>query len=391
MKFAHLSDCHIGGWREDTLREVNLKSFEKAIEICIEQHVGFVIIAGDLFDTALPSIDILKSTAKILNKLKEFDIPVYVIPGSHDFSASGKTMLDVLENAGLIVNVMKFEDGKLQFTTDRTGVKLTGMYGKKGGLETADYEILEKQHLENEKGFKIFLFHTLLNELKPEEFEMIEATPLSLLPKTFDYYAGGHPHFIYSKHHENYGIIAYPGPIYPNNFQELEKLRNGGFYIIEVKDKLIESKHIPLNIVDTQSYLIDANNKNPREIEAEILRQVKDYKNKIITLRIEGSIKEGKVSDVNFKSLLENFKEAYFVLKNTSKLTTKDFQEISVDVRNVDDIESSIVKEHIKQSILKEDKIQDIMKALDKEKYEGEKNADFEIRIIKDIEKIIEL
>ena len=220
---------------------------------------------------------------------------------------------------------------------------------------------------------------------------MIEATPLSLLPKTFDYYAGGHPHFIYSKHHENYGIIAYPGPIYPNNFQELEKLRNGGFYIIEVKDKLIESKHIPLNIVDMQSYLIDANNKNPREIEAEILRQVKDYKNKIITLRIEGSIKEGKVSDVNFKSLLENFKEAYFVLKNTSKLTTKDFQEISVDVRNVDDIESSIVKEHIKQSILKEDKIQDIMKALDKEKYEGEKNADFEIRIIKDIEKIIEL
>ena len=142
MKFAHLSDCHIGGWREDTLRDVNLKSFEKAIEICIEQHIGFVIIAGDLFDTALPSIDILKSTAKILNKLKEFDIPVYVIPGSHDFSASGKTMLDVLENAGLIVNVMKFEDGKLQFTTDRTGVKLTGMYGKKGGLETADYQTL---------------------------------------------------------------------------------------------------------------------------------------------------------------------------------------------------------------------------------------------------------
>ena len=76
MKFAHLSDCHIGGWREDTLRDVNLKSFEKAIEICIENHVGFIIIAGDLFDTALPSIEILKRTAKILSKLKEYDIPV---------------------------------------------------------------------------------------------------------------------------------------------------------------------------------------------------------------------------------------------------------------------------------------------------------------------------
>ena len=68
MKFAHLSDCHIGGWHEYNLRDANLRSFKKAIEICIEEHVGFVIIAGDLFDNALPSIDILKETAKILRK-----------------------------------------------------------------------------------------------------------------------------------------------------------------------------------------------------------------------------------------------------------------------------------------------------------------------------------
>ncbi len=71
MKFAHLSDCHIGGWHESNLRAINLKSFQKAIDTCIEEHVGFVLIAGDLFDTALPSIDILKETALILNKLKE--------------------------------------------------------------------------------------------------------------------------------------------------------------------------------------------------------------------------------------------------------------------------------------------------------------------------------
>src|SRR3989338_6197463 len=271
MKFAHLSDCHIGGWREDTLRGINLKSFDKAIDICVDEHVGFVIIAGDLFDTALPSIDILKQTAKILSRLKEYDIPVYVIPGSHDFSASGKTMLDVLENAGLTINVMRFENGKLQFTVDKTGIKLTGIYGKKGGLESYDYEKLEKEHLEKEEGFKIFLFHTLLEELKPQGFEMIEGVSLSYLPKNFNYYAGGHPHFVYSNNHYNYGTISYPGPIYPNNFQELEKLKHGGFYIIEIKDNNIKSRYIPLKIIDVASYYINAENKTPRELENEIL------------------------------------------------------------------------------------------------------------------------
>ncbi len=122
MKFAHMSDCHIGGWHESTIRDINLKSFKAAVEKCVEEHVGFVLIAGDLFDTALPSIDILKETALLLNRLKEYDIPVYIIPGSHDFSASGKTMLDVLENAGLVNNVMKLDSGRLKFTIDRKSV-----------------------------------------------------------------------------------------------------------------------------------------------------------------------------------------------------------------------------------------------------------------------------
>ena len=87
------------------------------VDISLSENVDFILIAGDLFDIALPSIDILKSTAKILNKLKDFDIPIYIIPGSHDFSASGKTMLDVLENTGLVHNVMKFNNNNSYIIT----------------------------------------------------------------------------------------------------------------------------------------------------------------------------------------------------------------------------------------------------------------------------------
>src|SRR3989344_4413275 len=120
MKFAHLSDCHIGGWREPELKELNMQAFKRSIDICVEKNVGFVIISGDLFNTSLPQIDTVSEAAHALNKLKENDIDVYIIPGSHDFSPSGKTMLDVLEKAGLCHNVYKFKDGKLEFTVDKT-------------------------------------------------------------------------------------------------------------------------------------------------------------------------------------------------------------------------------------------------------------------------------
>ena len=51
FRFAHIADCHIGAWRDKTLRELNIQAFEKALDTCIEQKVDFIILPGDLFDT----------------------------------------------------------------------------------------------------------------------------------------------------------------------------------------------------------------------------------------------------------------------------------------------------------------------------------------------------
>ena len=71
MKFAHLADIHIGGWQDQKLRKLNLNAFDKAINICINENTAFILIAGDFFNTALPSIDSLKDVARILRKVKE--------------------------------------------------------------------------------------------------------------------------------------------------------------------------------------------------------------------------------------------------------------------------------------------------------------------------------
>ncbi|MDP6138772.1 MAG: DNA repair exonuclease, partial [Candidatus Woesearchaeota archaeon] len=147
MKFAHLADCHIGSWRDPKLKDISTIAFQKAIDKCMEENVDFILISGDLFNTSLPRIDNLKKVVSILKQLKDKNIPVYIIPGSHDYSPSGKTMLDVLEQAGLFVNVVKGEeiDGKLKlnFTIDKkTGAKITGMLGKRYSLEKEYYKNL---------------------------------------------------------------------------------------------------------------------------------------------------------------------------------------------------------------------------------------------------------
>ena len=88
-----MADIHLGGWREDTLKEIGIKTFEKAIDISIQENVDFIIVSGDFFDSSNPTIDVMVKAAKKLYELKLNEIPVYVIEGSHDFSPTGRTIL----------------------------------------------------------------------------------------------------------------------------------------------------------------------------------------------------------------------------------------------------------------------------------------------------------
>lgn len=403
MKFSHMADCHIGSWREPKLRDISTLAFIRAIDASIARNVDFVLISGDLFNTSLPALDRLKIVVKKLKELKDRKINTYIIAGSHDFSPSGKTILDVLEDAGLCINVVKGSvEGnklKLKFTIDeKTGAKITGMLGKKGMLERKYYENLDKTNLEKEEGFKIFMFHTALSEFKPDDLEKMEAQPLSLLPKNFNYYAAGHVHYIFERHEEGYGIIAYPGALFPTNFKELEKFKNGGIYFYEDGKLSWE----PIVIYNAYSIILDCSHKSPNQVEEELLNEIKgkEFINTIVTIRLEGKLSEGKPSEINFKDIFQKLydKSAYFVMKNTNKLTSAEFEEINVTADTAEEVEELLIKEHLQQIKLEnltsdqEGKLtKALMKALNAEKGDGEKVADFERRIIDEVDKILKI
>ena len=405
MKFAHLSDCHIGGFRDPKMRDASTRAFAKAIDKCLEERVDFILIAGDLFDTSLPPIDRLKEVVVKLKEVKDKGIPVYLVPGSHDFSPTGKTMLDVLESAGLFVNVVKGRENngsiELELTADKkTGAKITGMLGKKGMLDKEYYERLSRKRLESEDGFKIFMFHNLLTEFTEGKFDKIRemTLPVSMLPKNFDYYAGGHPHFVRHKTLEDYGTIAYPGPIFPNNMEEIETLGHGGFYIVETDaENTPKLNWIPVKVYDTVCLELDCMGKTPDGItdELESALEKKQVKGAIITMRCSGELASGKVSEIDFKRVFGTLyaRGAHFVMKNTRAVTTAEFEEIRLETDSIDGLEQKAIEEHLAQLKLEgydaEALTQNLMKVLGNEKDEGETTATFEERIKGDVRRVL--
>lgn len=384
VKFAHIADVHLGGWKQQPLQDLNLQSFKKAIEACINEKVDFVLIAGDLFDSAFPPIDILKETFAEFKKLKDENIQCFIIAGSHDYSVSGKTFLDVLEKAGFCKNVEDFEEKEGKIILNPTIYKGVAIYGYPGKTSAMEINDLRRIELNESPGmFKIFMLHTTIDKAKGDI--PIDSLETSKIPFA-DYYAMGHLHIDFQ--YENF---IYPGPIFPNNFQELEDLGYGRFYIVNTENenplKKIELKIkqvVPLNIEVKNSLLAT------EQIISEI--EKRDIEDKIVLLRIRGFLETGKASDIKFSQIEDMIqrKNAYFLLINTHELKTKE-TELAIEVKETENIEEETIKIYSEQNHSDFNKdINQLMNTLSTEKQEGETTESFTGRLLDESKQILE-
>jgi exonuclease SbcD len=414
-KFAHMSDCHIGAWRDEKLRDLNLQAFEKAIDLCVEEKVDFILISGDLFDSNIPDLYQVKRSVEKLRLAKDKGINVYLIFGSHDYSPNTISMIDVLESADLFEKVSKaeFEEDKLelQFVEDpKTGAKLTGLPGRKMGLEKDYYETLNVEPLEKEEGFKIFQFHTSVTELNPGYIPEAHCVPLSLLPRSFDYYAGGNIHKKIEGKFTDYPIVTYPGSLFGTDFRDLEDMAQGerrGFFIVEFDGAVGNVKFVEVNISDVVYHLFDADRKTPRQVEELLVEKAKDIdvENKIVLFRVAGMMSTGGSVDIDFRRIKEILLERGAVYANINRYALKSKERIEVKVKGElkAEIEESIFKEKMSgfkiDPSIKSKKIRrllesrlvgekgvelarNLLDALKIEKKEGENKADFHARVL---------
>ena len=380
MKFAHLGDCHLGGWREPELKELNFKSFQYALSECAKERVDFILIAGDLFDSSYPPIDILKETFGEFKKLKEANIPVFLIAGSHDYSAAGKTFLDVLEKAGFCKNVSRFEERNGKIILQPTIYKNCAIYGYPGKKTSMEIEEIEKIKLQDSPGlFQILMLHTQIRDAIGSL--PIESVNQENLPRV-DYLALGHLHINYQKENR-----VYSGPTFPNNISELEELKCGHFYIFD--NGMIKKREIGLKDVLVLSLEV----KNALNTTEEILTILKKERvaNKIIIIKIHGLLEIGKSSDIDFIKIENYLKRegAYVMLKSTSKLQLFE-SEINVNILDSAQFETEIIKKFEEANPSRFNHlINSLIKTLQLDKIEDEKLSNFEERLISETKKIL--
>jgi hypothetical protein len=147
---------------------------------------------------------------------------------------------------------------------------------------------------------------------------------------------------------------------------------------------------------------IDCEHKTPEEISELVYSKIsgKEFNNTIVLLRIAGKLKTGKVSDINFKEIFSKCynQGSFFVMRNTVKVISSEYEEINISESTPQDVEELLIKEHLGQikvtgfdSIKEYSITTDLMNILCSEKHEGEKVSEYDERVKKEVDKVLEL
>jgi DNA repair exonuclease SbcCD nuclease subunit len=94
MKFLHTADWQIGKpfqslddpAKREALRQARLETVRGLRALIDAQQLAFVVVCGDLFDSATPDRATVSALCSALGSL---EVPVYAIPGNHDHGGPG--------------------------------------------------------------------------------------------------------------------------------------------------------------------------------------------------------------------------------------------------------------------------------------------------------------
>ena len=412
MKFAHLADTHLGRQKNQKLRETEKRIFQNMIDEILKSNVDFVLIAGDFFDVNIPDMETQKLAFEQFKKIKDMDIPIYVIYGSHDSSPNATAAIDLLDSGGFFTKITYAEsnEGKITlnfFTDPKTGAKITGFRGLKNDRDITYYEQLDRKPLESETGFKIFMFHGGINEMVTDNMPDADFMSLSHLPKNFDYYAGGHMHKFTDESYPDYNHVVYPGTLFSGWHADFIDNANGqkrGFVLVEFGKEIEKVEFIEIPNIEYALIEIDAKNKKSTTVDVEIKSRIKeiDVKEKLVIINVKGELSEGKTTDIDFSQIKDELSTqgTITVLINRNQFSSREYNITPAKGSNKEEIETNIFTENIGQLAIEEKKLlnengvsvaKSLLKEIGQPQLDHEKNLEYEERMDSQAFEVLEL
>lgn len=211
FRFIHTADLHLDAPLKalalrdpDLARAVGVASrtaLSRIVDLCIDEAVAFLLIAGDLWDGENSSTKTPRFLKQELLRLNAAGIFCFIIRGNHDALARQTGELDLPENTGLFGGRVS----TMQLEIDGHRIAIHGLSFRE---PYAPESLLPRYLAPNAGAFNIGMMHTSLNG-SPGHDNYAPCSLSDLDAHGYDYWALGHIH----RHAEYVGqaTIVMPG------------------------------------------------------------------------------------------------------------------------------------------------------------------------------------
>ena len=273
MNILHTSDWHIGKRLMDRERlPEQIAALDEIVRICDERDVDLVLVAGDVFDTYMPSADAEEVFFRAVKRIAGEKRAVVIVSGNHDdgvrLAASAPLAAEegiYLFGGGYDVVPVGGERAVKAVASGEGYAVIANARGEQVYINALPYpnearlkeektdesyaDKLRRWIVRGEAGFSGNMPHILLSHLfvaggKVSESERdidlggARAVPVSLF-SAFDYVALGHLH----KPQKLSGNVRYSGSLLQYSFDEFEKKQ---VILLHTQEKSLEIEEIPL-------------------------------------------------------------------------------------------------------------------------------------------------
>lgn len=104
MRVLHTSDWHLGRtFHGGSLLDEQQRMVDEVVALAAERNVDAVIIAGDLYDRAIPSVEAVELWVQAVERLRATGAVVIAIAGNHDSARRVSVHDRLLEASGVII------------------------------------------------------------------------------------------------------------------------------------------------------------------------------------------------------------------------------------------------------------------------------------------------
>jgi DNA repair exonuclease SbcCD nuclease subunit len=246
LRFIHAADIHLDspirglgayeGAPVEAIRGAPRRALVNMVELALSEGVDFVLVAGDLFDGDWKDYNTGLFLSAQMSRLREADIPVFIVSGNHDAASRITKYLRMPDNVRILSS--KAPETILM---DDLGVAIHGQ-GYASRAVSEDISAAYPQALPGY--FNIGLLHTCLDGRPGHESYAPTSAP-ALVSKGYDYWALGHVHA-----HEV--VKEAPWIVFPGNIQgrNIRETGQKGCVLVSVQeDGAVSLEHRGLDVM----------------------------------------------------------------------------------------------------------------------------------------------